>query len=84
MSLFTVELERWSLNIDLLISLDPTDGFKFYELHVRALIESHLFSGLHSAFGHSEVLHENFGVSWSQVAPFEGKGVTWPHLWGIF
>ena len=84
LSLFTVELERWALNIHLLISLDPTIGFDFRDLKVRALAESHLFRGLHSTFGHPEVLHEPVGVSWSQVMPFEGKGVTWSDLWGIF
>ena len=84
MSLFTVELERWALNLHLLISPISTGGFEFRDLQVRALTESLLFGGLHFAFGHSEVLHELVGVSWSQVTPFEGKGVTWLHLWGIF
>ena len=84
LSLFTVELERWVLNLHLLISLVPTGGFEFRDLQVRALIEYLLFGGLHSAFGHPKVLHELVGVSWSQVAPFEGKRVTWSHLWGIF
>ena len=83
MSLFTVELEGWVLNLHLLIYLDPTIGFMCHDLLLRALTESHLFGGLHSAFGHSEVLHEQFGVSWSQVAPFEGKGATWSHLWAF-
>ena len=84
MSLFTVELERWSLNIDLLISLVLTGDFEFRDLEVRALVESLRFGGLYFAFGHPEALHESFGVSWSQVTPFEGKGATWSHLWGIF
>ena len=58
--------------------------FEFHDLHVRALVKSLLFGGLHSAFGHSEVLHELVGVSWSQVTPFKGKRVTWSHLWGLF
>ena len=81
MSLFTVDLERWALNFHLLISPIPTDGFEFRDLQVRALVESLLFGGLHSAFGHPEVLHELVGVSWSQVIYFKGKGVTWSHLW---
>ena len=84
MSLFIVEFERWALNIHLPISPNPTDGFKFCDLQVRALTESHIFSGLHSAFGHPEVLHELVGVSWSQVASFEGKRASLSHLWGIF
>ena len=79
-----MELERWALNIHLLISLVPTSGFKVRDLQVRALVESLLFGGLHYAFGHLEVLHELVGISWSQVAPFEGEGETWLHLWGIF
>ena len=84
LSLFTVELERWALYFLLLISPISTDGFEFHELQVRDLAKFLLFGGLHSAFGHLEVLHERFGVSWSQVAPFEGKGGTWSHMWGIF
>ena len=84
MSLFTVESERWALNLHLLISLDPTDGFECHDLQVRALIESHLFGCLLSRFGYPEALHEQFGVSWRQVTLFEGKGATWSHLWGIF
>ena len=79
-----MELERWATIIQLLISLDPTDDFECRDLQVRALAESHLFGGLFFGFGHPEDLHEKFGVSWSQVAPFEGKGATWSHLWGIF
>ena len=74
----------WALNLHLLISLDPTNGFKCLDLHVRVIVESHLFGGLLSGFDHPEPLHEQFGVSWSQVAPFEGKCVTWSHLWGLF
>ena len=84
MSLFTVELERWTLNIHLLISLDSTIDFMCHDLQVRALTESHLFGGLFSGFGHLKAPHEQFGVLWGQVAPFEGKGVTWSHLWGNF
>ena len=84
MSLFTVELERWALNIHLLISPILIGGFEFLDLQVRALTKSLLFGGLHSAFGHPKVLHELVGVSWSQVSPFKGKGATWSHLWGIF
>ena len=84
MSLFIVELERWALDFILLISPVPTGGFEFRDLQVRALAKSLLFGGLHSTFGHPKVLHERFVVSWRQVAPFEGKGVTWSHLWGIF
>ena len=73
MSLFTVELERWALNLHFLISPISTGGFEFSYLQVRALVESLLFGGLHFAFGHPEGLHELVGVSWSQVAPFEGK-----------
>ena len=79
-----MELERWALNLHLLTSPNPTSGFEFRDLKLRALAESRLFSGLHSTFGHLEVLHDHFGVSWSQVAPFKGKGATWSHLWGIF
>ena len=32
LSLFIVELERWALILHLLISLDPTNGFKFHDL----------------------------------------------------
>ena len=71
-----MELERWALNLHLLISPISTGGFEFHDLQVRALAESLLFGGLHSAFGHLEVLHEPAGISWSQVAPFEGKRVT--------
>ena len=84
LSLFTMELERWALNLNLLISLVPTNGFEFHDLQVRVLVESILFSGLQSTFGHPKVLHELVGVSWSQVAPFKGKRVTWSYLWGIF
>ena len=80
MSLFTVELERWALNLHLLIFPILTGGFEFSDLQVRAIIESLLFGGLHSTFGHSKVLHELVGVSWSQVAPFKGKRATWSHL----
>ena len=72
-----MELERWAPNLHLLISLDLTDG-ECHDLQVRALTESHLFGGLFSGFGHPEAPHEQFGVSWSQVAPFKGKGATWP------
>ena len=84
MSLFIVELERWALILHLLISLDPTDGFECHDLQVRALTESHLFGGLFSGFGHLEAPHEQFGVSWSQVTPFKGKGAPWLPLWGNF
>ena len=84
MSLFTVELEKWDLNLHLLIYPILTGGFEFHDLQVRALTESLLFGGLDPAFSHLEVLHENFGVSWNQVTPFKGKGATWSHLWGIF
>ena len=76
LSLFTIELERWALDFLLLISPVPTSGFKFRDLQVRALAKSLLFGGLHSAFGHPEVLHEPVGVSWSQVTPFKGKRAT--------
>ena len=79
-----MELERWALNFHLLISPILTDGFEFHDLQVRALAESLLFGGLLSAFGHPEVFRELAGVSWSQVTPFKGKGVTWLHMWGIF
>ena len=68
-----MELERWALNLHLLISPVPTDSFEFCDLQVRALAESLLFGGLHSAFGHREGLHEHIGVLGSQVTPFEGK-----------
>ena len=84
LSLFVVELERWALDFHFLISPVSTNNFEFHDLQVRSLDKSLLFGGLHSAFGHSEVLHEPIGVSWSQVAPFEGKRATWSHLWGIF
>ena len=58
LSLFTVELERWALNLHLLISLDPIDSFECRDLQVRVLTESHLFGGLLSGFGHSEAPHE--------------------------
>ena len=84
LSLFTIELERWALDFLLLISPLSTSGFEFRDLQVRALTKSLLFGGLHSTFGHLEVLHEPAGVSWSQDAPFNGKRATWLHLWGIF
>ena len=84
LSLFIVELERWALNIHLLISLDPTNSFKCRDLQVRALTKSQLFGVLLYGFGHPEALNEQFGVSWRQVAHFEGKGVTWSHLWDNF
>ena len=65
-----MDLERWALNLHLLISLVMTDDFEFRDLQVIALTKSLLFSGLHSAFGHPEVLHEPARVSWSQVTPF--------------
>ena len=49
-----------------------------------ALTETHIFGGLFSGFGNPEAPHEQFGVSWSQVAPLEGKGATWVHLWDNF
>ena len=76
LSLFTTELERWPLDFLFLISPILTDGFEFHNLQVRAHAKSLLFGGLHFAFGHLEVLHEHFRVSWSQVTPFKGKGVT--------
>ena len=84
LSLFTAELERWALDFILLISLISIGCFEFRDLQVRSLAESLLFSGLHSTFGHPDVLHELVRVSWSQVTPFEGKRATWSHLWGIF
>ena len=71
-----MELERWALIRHLLISLELTDGFECCDLQVRALTESHLFGVLFSGFGHPEAPHEQFGVSWSQVTPSEGKGAT--------
>ena len=76
MSLFTMELERWALNLHLLISLVPTGSFEFRDLQVRALAESLLFGGLHSAFGHLEGLHEHFGVSWGPGRTFQGITCT--------
>ena len=76
LSLFTIELERWALDFHLLISPVSTDGFEFHDLQVIDLTKILLFGGLHSAFGHPEVLHELLGVSWNQVTPFEGKGAT--------
>ena len=84
LSLFTSKMERWALYFLLLISPVPISGFEFRDLQIRALAKSLLFGGLHSAFGHPEVLHESIGVSWSQFAPFEGKRATWSHMWGIF
>ena len=84
LSLFNVDLERWALDFHLLISPVPTDSFEFRDLQVRALAKSLLFGALHSTFGQPKVLHEPVLVSWSQVTPFEGKRVTWSHLWGIF
>ena len=79
-----MELERWALIIHLLISLNPIDGFECRDLQVKSLTETHLFGGLFVGFGHLEAPHEQFGVSWSQVTPFEGNGVPWSHLWGNF
>ena len=84
LSLFIVDLERWALILYLLVSLDPTNDFECHDLQVRALAESHLFGGLFYGFGHSKAPHEQFGFSWSQVTPFEGKGVNWLHMWGNF
>ena len=58
LSLFTMELERWALNIHFLISLDSTDGFECPNLQVKDLTESHHFGGLFAGFGHMETLHE--------------------------
>ena len=58
MSLFIVELERWALNLHLLISLDPIDGFDRHDLQVIALTESQLFGGSFSGFGHQEAPHD--------------------------
>ena len=76
LSLFNIELERWALDYLFLISPVPIGGFEFCDFQVRALAKCLLFGGLHSAFGHLEVLHELVGVSWSQFIPFEGKRVA--------
>ena len=53
-----MELERWALNLHLLISLDLTDDFECRNLQVRALTETHLFGGFLFGFGHPEGPHE--------------------------
>ena len=70
LSLFIVELERWALNLHLMISFDMTDGFECCDLQVRSLIESHFFGGLFAGFGHLEAPHEQFGVSWGPGCTF--------------
>ena len=65
MSLLIVELERWDLNIHLLISLDLIDGFVSRDLQVKALTEPLHFDGLFTEFDHLETPHELFGVSYA-------------------
>ena len=71
-----MELERWSLIIYLLISLNPSDGFACRDLQVKALTETHLFGVLFARFGHLEAPHDHFEISWGPSRTFRRKRCT--------
>ena len=76
LSLFIVELERWALDLNLLISLDLIDSFASRDLLVKALTEPLHFDGLFIEFHHLESPHELFGVSCAPYHSFQRERCT--------
>ena len=76
LSLFIVELERWSLIIHLLFSLDSIDGFASCNLQVKALTEPLHFDVFLTKFDHLEAPHELFGVSYAPGHSFQRERCT--------
>ena len=66
-----MELERWALILNLLIYLDPIDGFISHNLQVKDLTEAFHFEGLFTEFDHLEAPHEMFGVSCAPGRSFQ-------------